>query len=171
MERETVESARLATSLALIGVLISVALIAFGVARKYGGEFFNNASEQQRNATIVGLSSLARSGGTDMPTAALYSIIIREWRNVESVTLKYVDSAGNALTYAYGEISDSTGWDLYFLDNSSEVKRISGPEEVLYANPPSEYGQFLSGRVYVTVTIDPASKAYNVDATRLEEVS
>lgn len=166
MDREIAESARMAVVLVVVSAILFIGVLAFMLARRHGGEYFDAVSEQHRRISVIGLATLNTSESQDMPTASLYTILAREWRSVASVTI--TDYAGNTITTG---TPGSGQWELtpgLVNSSSASVTKASGPEHVLYAKAPNTRSDRIEGRVYVTVMQDPVTFAYHVIAKRLQ---
>ena len=177
MERETVEGLRLGTTLIFISAVLAVGLLVFWYARTYSNLFFEDAAQQNIAMKTAELRGLEIAGETDMPLAALYSILSREWRAVSEIRIEKVvdedededeDKERHIVTaQAVGPtwvLLDENGdpTTITNADGTITLDKLGNPEQVLYVTEKGKYSNRLSGRGYVTVTQIESTMTYSI---------
>jgi hypothetical protein len=181
----------MAVTLIFIGATLTIAVIAFMIARAYAGGYFDTESERVTNIDMAGLSGLSASGGMEMPTAAAYSLIAREWRNIQEVRVyapcDLMDMHGDTCPYSCGHCDpvnlivsaepDGAVWRLTpeLPESGGTAKKVSGPEMALHAVRSVGYdgvvadslADFISGRIRIQVIQDLSTYNFIVVCQRL----
>ena len=173
MERETAEGLRLGTTLIFISAVLVVGLLVFWYARTYSNLFFEDAAQQNIAMKTAELRGLEIAGETDMPLAALYSILSREWRAVSEIRIVKVDDEDEdkerhiVTAQAVGPtwvLLDENGdpTTITNADGTITLDKLGNPEQVLYVTEEGKYSNRLSGRGYVTVTQIESTMTYSI---------
>lgn len=173
MERETAEGLRLGTTLIFISAVLTVGLLVFWYARTYSNLFFEDVAQQNIAMKTAELRGLEIAGETDMPLAALYSILSREWRAVSEIRIvKVVDEDEDKERHIVTVQAVGPTWVLLDengdpttitnADGTITLDKLGNPEQVLYVTEEGKYSNRLSGRGYVTVTQIESTMTYSI---------
>jgi hypothetical protein len=124
MEKELSESLNFGVMLAFTAITLLVAVLSYYIARSAGGEFFDGEAVRGHAISVVGLSGLSFTPGKEMPTASLYAMVAREWRNVLSVTVieRGTDMLGEDILIVKG-VPGPSGW---ILGDACTVNNVTG---------------------------------------------
>lgn len=194
MDKEIVNISRMAVTLIFIAATLAIAVLAFLTARAYAGGYFDAESERVTDIDMAGLSALSVAPRSEMPTAALYSLVAREWRNVGEVRVyaPCENAAEHGETCPYECVHcedenkiivsarpDGAVWLLTpeLPKNGGNAYKVAGPEQALYAvrttgvdgSVSDSLADYLSGRVCVSVIQDASTSKFIVVCQRLAQ--